>query len=64
VTRDEFLERLSALAMGQGAFAHYVGVHPSSVYHWGAAGGPFPKWVDCLLTAWEENKRLKAQLIA
>jgi hypothetical protein len=62
MTREEFLSALRALRMNQGQFARHAGVHPTTVYHWGTTGGPFPKWAEMLLAAWEAHRELEREL--
>lgn len=62
MTREQFLAELKALGLTQGRFASLTGIYPSTVYHWGGAGGPFPQWVELLLAAWHENRQLESAL--
>jgi hypothetical protein len=63
LTRETFLAALRDLRMTQGRFADHAGVSRTAVYHWGGPSGPFPKWVEMLLIAWQRNRDIEAQLI-
>jgi len=62
MNRALFLATLRRVGMTQLTFAASVGVHKATVYHWGGAGGPFPKWVELLLAAWARNQELETTL--